>query len=60
MCSTHMFCSIFCRVLSILETKARNSTELNIIEKCNNWFTRNNFAIEFKKTEDITLGVQVF
>jgi len=50
-CSTHMFCAIFQRLLFILEGIARLFSVENslIIDKCNEWFEKNHLYITFDK-----------
>lgn len=53
-CSLHMFCSIFNRILGLIEEIARQE---NIIDECNKWFEINHFKITFYEEEKMKIKV---
>lgn len=54
-CTVHMFCAIFTRLLAVLESIVRLSTaeDDKILKTVNDWFQNNHFFIEFKAAEDM-------
>ncbi len=53
-CSLHMLCAIFSRIILILENCAR---EDNIVSVCNSWFLENHLKIIFDDEQKIQIKV---